>query len=154
MTFAGDFDLRSQFEGPVPFVVAVILLIGIPCAVILCVGGWYSKKADYRKAACLYTFSSAFWARWRGERLWVAPYDDLAAEAARCEEILGSMGLIPPHYDRKESGPVVQANDADKSNRRIDREAPAFRAKRGAVLQAMSHAVAQGRGPQAPPYRV
>ncbi|WP_162562713.1 hypothetical protein [Mycolicibacterium senegalense] len=49
---------------------------------------------------------------------------------------------------------MVQANDADKSNRRIDREAPAFRAKRGAVLQAMSHAVAQGRGPQAPPYRV
>lgn len=153
MILAGDFDLSSRLE-TLPVVVAIIAGIGVTFAVIFFGLAWHLKKASYQKAARLYTFSSAFWARWPGERLWVAPYDDLAAEAARCEEILGSMGLIPPHYDRKESGPVVQANDADKSNRRIDREAPAFRAKRGAVLQAMSHAVAQGRGPQAPPYSV
>ncbi|MCV7066609.1 hypothetical protein H7H51_14465 [Mycolicibacterium farcinogenes] len=151
MTLADGFDLRSQFEGPVPFLVAIILIIGITSAVILFVAMWYSKKAEYQKAARLYTFSSAFWARWPGERLWVAPYDESAAEAARCEEILGSMGLTPPDFVGKGSGPAAQADDADEVNRRIDREGASFRAKRGAVLQAMSYAIAQGRGPQAWP---
>lgn len=152
MILAGEFDLRSRFAATIPDVVTIWGGIGITLAVILFVAAWYTKKAEYQKRARLYTSSSAFWARWPGERVWVAPYDELAAEASRCEQILGSMGLIPPQYDRKESGPVVQADDADKGNQRVVREGASFRAKRGAVLQAMSHAISQGRGPQAPPY--
>lgn len=152
MTLAGDFDLRSQLDGPIPFVVTIILAIGITCAVIFFVGAWYTKKADYQKKARLHTFSSAFWARWPSERLWVAPYHELAAEAARCEEILGGMGLTPPQYEGKESGPGVHADNGHEVDQRIRAEGARFRAKRGAVLRAMSYAVAQGKGPQAPPY--
>ncbi|OLP00876.1 hypothetical protein BVU76_18230 [Mycolicibacterium porcinum] len=152
MILAGDFDLRARVVRTVPDVVAIMGGVWITFALILFVAIWYSKKAEYQKLARLYTFSSAFWVRWPGERLWVAPYDELAAEAARCEEILGSMGLKPPHYVGKESGSAVQA-DAHESNRRVDREGASFRAKRGALLQAMSNAIAQGRGPRAPHYR-
>lgn len=150
MISAAQFDLRSQFEGPVPFLITVILIIGITCALLFFVAAWYTKKSEYQKRARLYTFSSAFWARWPGERLWVAPYPELAAEAARCEEILGGMGLTPPHYEPKPSDTAVKTEDAHSGDSRIERDGTDFRTKRGAVLQAMSRAVAQGRGPQSP----
>ncbi|OMC34060.1 hypothetical protein A5740_10465 [Mycobacterium sp. GA-1841] len=131
--------------------ITVILIIGITCALIFFVGAWYSKKSEYQKRARLYTFSSAFWARWPGERLWVAPYPELAGEAARCEDILAGMGLTPPHYEHEQSEPVIKAEDAQRGDQRVDRDGASFLAKRGVVLQAMTHAIAQGRGPQSPP---
>ncbi|WKG04252.1 hypothetical protein [Mycolicibacterium sp. HK-90] len=155
MTLADSFDLGGEIMRTLPDKVAMageiwitFVLILLVAMLILFVAMWYSKKAEYQKAARLYTFSSAFWARWPGERLWAAPYQELAAEAARCEEILGSMGLTPPHYERKESDPEVRDDGAPEVNRRTDREGAQFRAKRDAVLRAMSNAIAQGRGPQ------
>jgi hypothetical protein len=150
---AADFDLRARFMAMLPDVVVIWGGIGITFAIIFFVAVWYMKKAEYQKAARLYTFSSAFWARWPGQRLWVAPYDELAAEAARCEEILGGMGLKPPDYAPRENNPAVQDDGAHRGNRRIDRDGATFRAKRGAVLRAISQAMAQGRGPQSGPYR-
>ncbi|OBG89298.1 hypothetical protein A5699_14530 [Mycobacterium sp. E802] len=38
--------------------------------------------------AWLYTHSEAFWARWPNNRVFDAPYEELAAESARCERVI------------------------------------------------------------------
>lgn len=109
---------------------------------------WYSRKASYRELAQLYTHSSAFWARWPGDRLWSAPYDELAAEANRCDELIRSVGDKRLYVGRKKGLTKKQAEGLLAEFRvQIDREIAAYQGMLAAVRNAMSYAVSQGRGP-------
>lgn len=150
MTAAPAFDLGSFIEGSVPF--AIIGLATVIGGAAFFFGiDWYSRKASYRELARLYTHSSAFWARWPGDRLWLAPYDELAAEADRCEELIRSVG-DKRLYVRGKNGPAKKrAEDLRATFReQIDREIATYEGMLAAVRNAMNHAVSQGRGPQQP----
>ncbi|MED5815675.1 hypothetical protein VST63_25220 [Mycolicibacterium sp. 050232] len=156
MTTRADFDLGlfiSFLHGSIPsFVTGLVVVIG--CAVFFFGVDWLSTKATYRQLAKLYTHSAAFWARWPGDRLWVAPYEELAAEANRCEQLIGNVGSKSLYVGMKK-GPAGKKRAKDlqaEFQRQLDREVATYQGLLAAVRNAMNYAVSQGRGPQAPPY--
>lgn len=156
MTTRADFDLGlfiSFLHGSIAsFATGLVAVIG--SAVFFFGIDWLSTKATYRKLAELYTHSSAFWARWPGDRLWVAPYGELAAEADRCEQLIGNVGSKSLYVGMKK-GPTGKQRAKDlraEFQRQLDREVATYQGLRSAVHNAMNYAVSQGRGPQAPPY--
>lgn len=113
---------------------------------------WYSRKSSYRTLAQLYTHSSAFWARWPGDRLWSAPYDELAAEANRCHELIRSVGDKRLYLSRKKGRAKKQVEVLRAEFReQIDREIAHYQGMLATVGNAMNYAVSQGRGPRQPP---
>lgn len=90
--------------------------------------------------ARLFTHSEAFWARWPNNRVFEAPYGELAAGASRCARLIGIFQRQRGTNLRPASGPTREVYD--ESNRQI--------ATYQAMLNAMNYAVSQGRGPQLP----
>ncbi|OBF44338.1 hypothetical protein A5719_07680 [Mycolicibacterium peregrinum] len=147
MTSSAASDIGSFIEGWVPMALIGLATI-IGSAAFFFGLDWYSRKASYRELAQLYTHSSAFWARWPGDRLWSAPYDELAAEANRCDELIRSVGDKRLYVGRKKGLTKKQAEGLLAEFRvQIDREIAAYQGMLAAVRNAMSYAVSQGRGP-------
>ncbi|WP_166907521.1 hypothetical protein [Mycobacterium sp. DL440] len=148
MTASATFDVGSFIEGAVPFAIIGLATI-IGSATFFFGLDWYSRKASYRELAQLYAHSSAFWARWPGDRLWSAPYDELAAEANRCDELIRSVGDKRLHVGRKKGPAKKQAEGLRAEFReQIDREVAYYQGMLAAVGNAMNYAVSQGRGPR------
>lgn len=150
MTASAAFDLGSFIEGSIPF--AIIGLVTMVSASAFFSGlGWYSRKASYRELAQLYTHSSAFWARWPDDRIWVAPFDELAAEAHRCEELIRNVGG-KVLYSGLQRGPAKKRTKERRAEFRlqIDREIATYQGMLATVRNAMNYAVAQGKGRQEP----
>ncbi|PEG61967.1 hypothetical protein CQY21_03165 [Mycolicibacterium boenickei] len=153
VTSSATFDVGSFIEGSVPF--ALIGLATIIGGAAFFFGiDWYSRKASYRELARLYTHSSAFWARWPGDRLWVAPYGELAAEADRCDELIRSVGgkrlklSVKTALTEKKRAKELRA----EFRQQLEREEAMYQQMLATVRSAMNYAIAQGRGPQARPY--
>ncbi|MCV7336898.1 MULTISPECIES: hypothetical protein [Mycolicibacterium] len=115
---------------------------------------WYGQKATYRDLARWYAHSSAFWARWSGDRLWAAPYPELVAEARRCEDLINNLDSKRPFMgpkavlvDRKRARELRAGFRQD-----VEREIATYKGLLAAVHNAMHYAVGQGRGPQVPPH--
>ncbi|PEG61969.1 hypothetical protein CQY21_03175 [Mycolicibacterium boenickei] len=101
------------------------------------------ERLDAERAR-LFTHSEAFWARWPNNRVFEAPYDELADEAIRCERVIEI-------YQRQRGTNVRPATGHarkiyDKANSQI----AAYQAMLNSVHNAMHYAIAQGRGPQLP----
>ena len=151
VTSSATAGIGAFLEGWAPM--AVIGLATITGAAAFFFGiDWYSRKASYRELARLYTYSSAFWARWPGDRLWVAPYGELAAEADRCDELIRSVGDKRLNVGAKmaltEKTRAKQLQAEFRGN--IDREIAMYQGMLAAVHNAMNYAASQGRGPHQP----
>lgn len=124
-----------------------ILIIGgtaIAFTVFLCAIDYWSNKASLKELARLMTHSSMFWARWPHDRIWSAPYGELAAEADRCESIIG-------YVHSKKRSPGKRFGDAvSQHNHHVEREIATYQGLLAAVRSAMHYAISQGRGPQLP----
>ncbi|MBN3512368.1 hypothetical protein JYB55_26430 [Mycolicibacterium septicum] len=101
------------------------------------------ERLDAERAR-LFTQSEAFWARWPNNRVFEAPYDELAAEASRCARVIEI-------YQRQRGTNVRPATGHarriyDKSNSQI----ATYQAMLNSVHNAMNYAISQGRGPQLP----
>jgi len=153
VTSSTTFDVGSFIAVSIPF--AMIGLATVVGGAAFFFGlDWYSRKSAYRELALLYTHSSAFWARWRGDRLWMAPYNELAAEAQRCEELVRSVGDKRLYIGLRRGPAKKQAQDLRAEFRRqIDREIATYQGMLVTLHSAMNYAVAQGKGPQLPPRR-
>lgn len=105
-----------------------------------------SKAGDREDAekARLFTHSEAFWTRWPGNRLFEAPYDELAAEATRCARIVEILQGERGSNVRPATGHARRAYD--KANTQIASYEPML----SSVHHAMNYAISQGRGPQLP----
>lgn len=85
-----------------------------------------------------------FWLRWPHDRIWSVPYGELAAEADRCESIIGYV-----HSKKRSSG--KRFGDAvSRYNYNVEREIATCQGLLNSVHSAMHYAVSQGRGPQLP----
>ncbi|OBB21562.1 hypothetical protein A5761_30060 [Mycolicibacterium setense] len=145
-----EFDLGAFIEGSIPYViVGLIATIGSAAAVLA--ADWNGTKVCYRTLALLYTHSSAFWARWPGDRLWSAPYDELAAEADRCNELIRYVGEKRMRLPVKR-GPARKQAEAlhAEFSEQVEREKAMYQHMLGTVHSAMNYAISQGRGPQQP----
>ena len=130
-------------------VVTGALIVGCTAmafTVFLCWVDWWSTKATYREMGRLLTHSSAFWARWPNDRIWSAPYGELAAEADRCQSIIGYVSMKKPTSKRAETELVEVIQ-------RVEREEAMYQNMLATVHSAMNYAISQGRGPQQQPYR-
>lgn len=73
------------------WIFATVAAVGlIISAVVYCISV-FGTRGVQRREARLRAHSSVFWSRWSADRLWAAPYDELAAEAGRCEQIIDSL---------------------------------------------------------------
>lgn len=145
-----EFDLGSFIEGSIPLAI-IALVCGIGSSAFFAGVMWYSRRASYRELALLYTHSSAFWARWPGDRLWVAPYDELAAEADRCDHLFRTVGEKSMRLPVKR-GPARKQAEAlhAEFSEQVEREKVMYQHMLGTVHSAMNYAISQGRGPQQP----
>ncbi|QRY52813.1 hypothetical protein [Mycolicibacterium septicum] len=157
MITSAAFDLglfTSFLYGSIPTAVTGVVAV-IGSAVFFFGVSWYSQKATYRDLAQWYARSSAFWARWPGERLWMAPYGELAAEARRCEDLINNVGSKTPYLGAKTV--LMERKRARELRaefrRDIESEIITYKDMLAAVHNAMNYAASQGRGPQVPPYR-
>ncbi len=108
----------------------------------MCWIDYWSSKGSYRDMAQLMTHSSMFWARWPHDRIWSAPYGELAAEADRCE-------VIVAYVERQKEPPGKRVHDAPAVfDQHIDREIAAYQGMLATVRNAMNYLNSQGRGPQ------
>lgn len=147
-----EFDLGTFIEGSIPYViVGLVATIGSAAAVLA--ADWNGTKVCYRTLARLYTHSSAFWARWPGDRLWVAPYEELAAEADRCNELIGYVGekrmRLPVRRPARKRAEALHAEFREQ----VEREKVMYQNMLATVHSAMNYAISQGRGPQQQSYR-
>ncbi|WP_066900077.1 hypothetical protein [Mycolicibacterium houstonense] len=146
-----EFDLDSFIDASIPSAIT-FLVAGIGGSAFFAGVVWYSGRASYRTLARLYTHSSAFWARWPGDRLWVAPYEELAAEADRCNELVGYVGekrmRLPLRGPARKRAEPIHA----EFRQQLEREEAMYQSMLATVHAAMNYATAQGRGPQAPPF--
>ncbi|MGV0811237.1 hypothetical protein ABQF34_04705 [Mycolicibacterium boenickei] len=144
-----EFDLGSFIEASIPSAI-IALVAGIGMSAFIAGVVWYSGRASYRTLARLYTHSSAFWARWPGDRLWVAPYEELAAEADRCNELIGYVGekrmRLPLRGPARKRAEAIHA----EFRQQVEREEAMYQGMLNSVHAAMHYAISQGRGPQQP----
>ncbi|WP_135452035.1 hypothetical protein [Mycobacterium sp. DL99] len=85
-----------------------------------------------------------FWIRWPKYRLFEAPYDQLAAEGARCERVIEIYQRQRGTNIRPAPGPAREVYD--EANHQI----AVYQGMLGTVQNAMHYAASQGRGPQQP----
>lgn len=134
----------TRVTGSVALAILIIACVAIAFCVFMCSIDYWSSKGSYRDMAQLLTHSSMFWARWPHDRIWSAPYGELAAEADRCE-------VIVAYVERQKESPGKRADDSrDAFNQHIDREIAAYKGMLAAVRNAMNYLNSQGRGPQQP----
>lgn len=134
----------TRVTGSVALAILIIACVAIAFCVFMCSIDYWSSKGSYRDMAQLLTHSSMFWARWPHDRIWSAPYGELAAEADRCE-------VIVAYVERQKESPGKRADDSrDAFNQHIDREIAAYKGMLAAVRNAMNYAHSRGRGPQQP----
>lgn len=101
------------------------------------------ERLDAERAR-LFTHSEAFWARWPGNRVFEAPYDELFVEATRCERVIEI-------YQRQRGTNVRPATgQARKIYDVANRQIATYQQMLATVHNAMNHAISQGRGPQLP----
>lgn len=137
----------ASVTGSVAPAILIIACVAIAFCVFLCSIDYWSSKGSYRDTAQLMTHSSMFWARWPHDRIWSAPYAELALEAHRCE-------VIVAYVENKKRSTGKRVDDARAAfNQHMDREIAAYQGMLAAVRNAMNYAVSQGRGPQSPPSR-
>ena len=133
-----------DMAGVTGLVSPAILIIGclaIAFTVFMCSVDYWSSKGSYKEVARLMTHSSMFWARWSHDRIWSAPYEELAAEARRCEVIVA--------YVENKKRSRKRVDDACVAfNRYVDGEITTYQGMLAALRNAMNYAVSQGRGPQ------
>ncbi|TFV59108.1 hypothetical protein E4P42_09110 [Mycobacterium sp. PS03-16] len=132
----------ATFEGMLgvglPFVAVVVVLILAMAKLATALG---DHTVDNQ--ARLMTHSSAFWARWPGDRLAAAPYPELQAEADRCEQLitLTRAALRPARYGKPHLGP----------DHYLHTRLAAYQGMLGAVHRAMAQSAGrQGWPPQRP----
>ncbi|CRZ16583.1 hypothetical protein [Mycolicibacterium neworleansense] len=118
------------------FCVAVFVLIAL-------IPSTARDREDAEKAR-LFTHSEAFWARWPGNGLFEAPYDQLAAEATRCARIVEIFQGERGSNVRPATGHARRAYD----NAEI--QLASYEPMLNSVHNAMNYAISQGRGPQLP----
>ncbi|OMC34059.1 hypothetical protein A5740_10460 [Mycobacterium sp. GA-1841] len=148
-----DFDLGSFIEGSVPLAI-IGLVAGIGGTAFFFGLDWYSRRSSYRTLARLYTHSSAFWARWPGDRVWMAPYGELVAEADRCNELIGYVGEKRMNLGLKRGSAKKQAKAIHAEFRQqVEREEAMYQGILATLQNAMNYAVARGKGPPPPPGR-
>lgn len=124
--------------------ILIIACVAIAFCVFMCAIDYWSSKGTNRDMAQLMTQSSMFWARWPHDRIWSAPYGELAAEADRCE-------VIVAYVKRQKEPPGKRIDEARTAfNKHVDREIATYEGMLAAVRNAMNYAVSQGRGPQQP----
>lgn len=116
---------------------AVIVVVFV--AIVLIPSAAVEQSATER--ARLYINSELFWMRWPKYRLFEAPYDQLAAESARCERAIAIHQRRRGTNIRPGPGPAREAYD--EANRQI----ATYQDMLGTVQHAMSYAISQGRGP-------
>ncbi len=139
----GALDMARVTGSAVPAIL-IIACVAIAFCVFMCSIDYWSSKGTYSDMAQLMTHSSMFWARWPHDRIWSAPYGELAAEAERCE-------VIVAYVERQKESPGKRADDSQAAfNQHIDREVAAYQGMLAAVRNAMNHAHARGHGPQQP----
>ncbi|OLP00874.1 hypothetical protein BVU76_18220 [Mycolicibacterium porcinum] len=134
---------------PVSFTALVV--IGVVISVVLLAMAivamlWPSTAADQLdvERARLYTHSEAFWGRWPNNRLFEAPYAELAAEATRCARLIEIFQEKLSSGERPERGPFRGMYDE------ASRNLPMYQSMLATVHSAMNYAISQGRGPQQP----
>lgn len=103
-----------------------------------------ARDREEAEKARLFTHSEAFWARWPGNRVFEAPYDELAAEATRCARIVEILQGERGSNVRPATGHARRAYD--KANNQLASYEPML----NSVHNAMHYAISQGRGPQLP----
>ncbi|OCB48482.1 hypothetical protein A5721_06215 [Mycobacterium vulneris] len=139
----GALDMARATASAVPAIL-IIACVAIAFCVFMCSIDYWSSRGSYRDMAQLMTHSSMFWARWPHDRIWSAPYEELAAEANRCE-------VIVAYLDRQKESPGKRTNDSCTAfNQHIDHEIAAYQGMHAAVRNAMNYAHSRGRGPQQP----
>ncbi len=141
--------LASGSHTPLSFTAIVVFGLGLSAvlgAINVVAGLLPSTAADRLDAerARLYTHSEAFWARWPNNRVFEAPYADLAAEATRCGRLVEIFQEKLSSNKRPEPGPFRGIYDE------AHRHLPVYQHMLGTVRAAMNYAVSQGRGPQLP----
>ncbi|MGV0836284.1 hypothetical protein [Mycolicibacterium thermoresistibile] len=86
--------MSSNFWWPSTWQEAIVVMV--TCAILVALAflvftpgyeRFIAKQWDADQAAFMHE-SAAFRARWPGERLWSAPYDEVKAEAVRCWRII------------------------------------------------------------------
>lgn len=136
-------DMARVTELAAPAIL-IIACVAIAFCVFICSIDYWSSKGSYRDMAQLLTHSSMFWARWPHDRIWSAPYGELAAEADRCE-------VIVAYVERQKESPGKRADDSRAAfNQHIDREVAAYKGMLAAVRNVMNYAHSRRRGPQQP----
>ncbi|MFV8167633.1 hypothetical protein ACNQVK_36900 [Mycobacterium sp. 134] len=129
----------TEVAAPAIFIIACV---AIGFCVFMCSIDYWSSKGSYKDMAQLMTHSSMFWARWPNDRIWSAPYGELAAEADRCEVIIA-------YVERQKRSKGKRVDDVRAPfNQHIDREIAAYQGMLAAVRNAMSYSNSHGRGPQ------
>ncbi|CQD03552.1 hypothetical protein K1X22_09790 [Mycolicibacterium farcinogenes] len=139
----GALDLVRSTASAAPAIL-IIACVAMAFCVFICSIDYWSSKGTYRDMAQLMTQSSMFWARWSDDRIWSAPYGELAAEADRCE-------VVVAYIERQKKSLGKKHDDARAAfNEHIDRELVTYQGMLTAVRNAMIYLNSQGRGPQAP----
>ncbi|CDO29562.1 hypothetical protein [Mycolicibacterium porcinum] len=134
----------AQVGGSVLPAILIIACVATAFCVFICSIDYWSSKGSYKDMAQLMTHSSMFWVRWPHDRIWSAPYGELAAEADRCE-------VIVDYIKRKKKSQRKRVDDAHAAfNQHIDHEIAAYQGMLAAVRNAMNYAHSRGRGPQQP----
>lgn len=144
-------QVLASSNPPVSFNTFVVIGLVISAAwiamavVAACLPSTAADQLDAERAR-LYTHSEAFWGRCPNHRLYEAPYQELAAEAARCARLVDIFQEKLSSNKRPDPGPI--RGMYDEANRHL----PAYQHMLNSVHTAMNYAISQGRGPQ-PHYR-
>lgn len=101
------------------------------------------ERLDAERAR-LFTHSEAFWTWWPDNRLFEAPYGELAAEATRCARIVEILQGDRGSNVRPATGHARRSYD--KANSQLASYEPML----NSLHNAMNYAISQGRGPQLP----
>lgn len=136
-----DMARVTELVAPAILITACVV---IGFCVFVCFIDYWSSKGSYKDTAQLMVHSSMFWARWSQDRIWSAPYGELAAEADRCEVIIAYV------ESKKRSKGKRAAGSRAAFNQHIDRELATYQGMLDAVRNAMNYLNSQGRGPQQP----
>lgn len=118
-----------------PFVAVVVVMVVAAVKAATALG-----DHTIEQEARLMTHSSAFWARWPGDRLAAAPYPELQAEAARCEQLttLTRAALRPARYGKPHLEP----------GHYLHTRLAAYQGMLAAVQHAMAQSARQGWPPR------
>ncbi|WP_441962903.1 hypothetical protein [Mycolicibacterium houstonense] len=144
-----DQVLASSSDRALSFTTIVtvgLVLSAVFVAVFIGIAMLPSTKADRVDAerARLFVQSEAFWGRWPHNRLYEAPYAELAAEATRCARLIEIFQETLSYGKRPDPGAFRGMYDE------AGRSLPAYQHLLNSVHTAMNYAISQGRGPQQP----